>query len=251
MYRELRQLADRVYIYPRDETPDVIQPNVGVIRLHEQTILIDAGNSPRHARRIMSAMNAINFAPVDTIIYTHHHWDHCFGASAWNATMMIGHQRTAAYLKEHRSRAWHRQALREAIQRNPKLEISYNALSDAIPDWREFRIVLPTITFSDHLSLYYDGLTLDLLYVGGRHADDSIVVRVREAGILFLGDCYYPLPYHLRPDGDEDLDIAMLEMLLGQDANLYVDGHGNPYTHDEFAQMIAMEQRRQQSLRAE
>lgn len=245
MLRDLVQIAPSVYVFPHDETPDTIQPNVGVIRLKRQTILIDSGNSPRHARQILAAVNGNLLPPVRTIIMTHHHWDHSFGAASFNVEQIIAHEKCKDYLKDYAERDWNPIILREEIAENPKREIGNNAMIDAISDWRDFRIVIPTVTFSSTMSLYMDDLQIDLEHVGGRHADDSIVIRLPEQRVMFIGDSYYPEPYHIRAEGDEDLDLPMLNKLLGDDYDIYVDGHGTPRTQAEFRKMIAWEKGRQ------
>ncbi len=245
MFRDLQALTDRVYLYPHDTTPNVIQPTIGVVKLARQTLLVDAGNSPRHVDRMRTAMAGMGFAPVETIIYTHYHWDHTFGAATWHAHTIIAHQRAVDHLQAYQKQTWSASALKEAIRKNPRLELGYNALIDAFTDWHDFRIIMPTLTFSQRLTWHADGITLDLWHVGGRHSADSLVVHVREANIVFLGDCYYPLPYSQRETDDLDLDLTMLDTLLDLDAELYIDGHGDPRTHAQFASMIAQERQRQ------
>lgn len=246
MFRELEQLAPRVYLFPRDETPNAIQPNIGFIELDKQTILVDGGNSSRHARKIKTALDIAGLPPIKTVILTHHHWDHSFGLSSLNPPQIIAHSLCAKYLREYSLREWNPMILREEIVLNPKREISNNAMIDAISDWHSFRIELPTMSFNNNLSLYFDELRIELTHVGGRHADDSIIVRLPEQKVMFLGDCYYPPPYHLREEDDEDLDIPMLESFLAQDYDIYVDGHGPARRHDAFAKMIAWEKARQE-----
>ena len=116
---------------------------------------------------------------------------------------------------------------------------------DAISDWRDFNIQKPSVTFSKTLSLYLENIVIELEYVGGRHADDSIVVKLPEQGVIFLGDSYYPEPYYMRDEGDEDLSLSLLDRFLEDDYNIYVDGHGAPRTNGEFRKMIAWEKGRQ------
>lgn len=245
IFRELEPLADRIFLFPRDTTPDVIQPNIGVIRLRGQTLLIDAGNSLRHARQIRSAMAGGNFQPIDTIIYTHHHWDHTFAGASYNARLVVGHERCTEHLRDYARRTWNKATLREAIAINPRLEVSNNAMMDAITDWGGFRIKVPTLHFSRTLTLYIEDLALELTHVGGRHADDSIVVKLPQYKIMFLGDAYYPPPMSERAAGDEDLDLEMLNGWLDERYDLYIDGHGAPRSYDDFADMIEKETLRQ------
>src|SRR5690606_25812705 len=122
MFRNLEQLTEHVYIFPRDESPNAIQPNIGLIQLEDETILIDAGNSPRHARQIMAAMMNKTMPPVQTVILSHHHWDHSFGTATFNRKQVIAHQETAKILGEYARRDWSVNALREEIINNPKRE---------------------------------------------------------------------------------------------------------------------------------
>ena len=85
MTDEFQQIAERVWIFPRDPDNNKIQPNVGMICTPTQTILVDGGNSPRHARRIQTALAQLSAPPISYVIYTHHHWDHVFGASVFGA----------------------------------------------------------------------------------------------------------------------------------------------------------------------
>jgi glyoxylase-like metal-dependent hydrolase (beta-lactamase superfamily II) len=241
MFRNLEQLTSRIFVFPHD----TIQPNIGLIKLPKQTILIDAGNSPRHARQITGAMAGMGFAPIQTIILTHHHWDHSFAAASFNVPIIVGHHECAKALVDYAKREWSAAALREEIVNNPKIEVSNNAKIDAIGDWRDFHLPEISLSFSQSLNLYYDDLSIELEFIGGRHSHDSIIIRIPEEEVIFVGDCYYPPPMYLRETGDEDLDLTMLQSFYEQDYRFYVDGHGNPYSRDSLAKMIAWEKGRQ------
>jgi glyoxylase-like metal-dependent hydrolase (beta-lactamase superfamily II) len=138
--------------------------------------------------------------------------------------------------------------VRDRMHQNPRRKISMQALLHAVKDWDFFRICTPDITFSSQLDLDLGNLTLQLHHMPeSRHADDSVVAKVPEAGVMFLGDCYYPPPFHLREDGDEDLHLPMLEQLAADHCELYIDGHGAPRTLFEFQRMIDTERQRQQT----
>lgn len=236
---KLRQLNDHTWIFPHDPDLSRVQPTIGAITTPTQTVLIDAGNSPRHARHILAALREIGAPPVSHVIYTHYHWDHTFGGQVWGG-LVVGHEQTRDLLRsQYVSKPWSSVYIQEEITTNPLRKTTMRALDRAVDDWRAFRIVLPMVTFSTALELYLDGLTLDLRHVGGRHAADSITVRVRESQVLFLGDCYYPPPNYLRKP-DDTIDRQMIEALLAENALLYVEGHNEPATHDEFAARFQM-----------
>lgn len=234
---ELAQLAQHIWLYPRDEDPNKVQPNVGVIITEQHTVLVDAGNSPRVARRVLLALDERRAPPVSYVIYTHSHWDHVFGAMALGATA-IAHETCRKHLVELAGKPWSQAYLQEELQRTPAREVGLRAMGRAIEEWRGFRIVVPEITLSKLLRLHLDGLTVEIEHVGGQHAPDSVIVRLPEDRVMFVSDCYYPPPPHQRKPSDT-LDWDMIERLAGEDVNLYVDGHGDPRSQEEFRRLAA------------
>lgn len=228
----LTRLANGVWLYPRDEDPNRVQPNVGIIIGANHTVLVDAGNSPRVARRILLELDELHAPPVSYVIYTHSHWDHVFGAMALGATA-IGHELCRKYLVEQAGKPWSQTYIQEEIQRTPGREAGLRAMSRAIEEWRNFRIIVPEITLSKVLRLHLDGVSAEIEHVGGQHAPESVIVRVKEAGVMFVSDCYYPPPLHQRKPSDT-LDWDMVERLADENMAIYVDGHGPPRTAEEF-----------------
>lgn len=232
MYETLRQVASNVWIFPRDEDPNRTQPNVGIIVAGKHTILVDGGNSPRHARRIMIALDDIQAPAVSYVIYTHSHWDHVFGAMVFGAPA-IGHELCRKQLMETATKPWSHAYIQEEIIRTPNRESQFRAINRAVEDWRNFRIVLPEIVLAKTLRLYLEGTTIEVEHVGGQHAPDSVIVRLPESRTLFLGDCFYPPPMHLR-ELEDKLDFPMMRSLVDAGIDTYIDGHGDPVDRAGF-----------------
>ncbi|NWG17459.1 MAG: MBL fold metallo-hydrolase [Chloroflexi bacterium] len=231
----LVRLTDQVWLYPRDPNPERMQPNVGVIVTGQETILVDAGNSPRVARRLLLALDEIHAPPVRAVIYTHHHWDHVFGGLVYDAPI-IAHEICRKNLVELAAKPWGQSYIQEEITRAPAREVGLRAMARAVEDWRSFSIALPEITLSKTLRLYSGGLTIEIEHVGGQHAADSLVVRVPEARLMFVADaCYPPPPHQRRPD--DTLDRQMIERLADEGLDIYVDGHGDPRALAEFRRL--------------
>lgn len=230
----LTSLAPQVWFYSAHPDPSMVQPTVGVIRTSQQTILVDAGNSPRYARRVLADLYAQDFPPVRTLIYTHHHWDHVLGSATYHPTRVIAHELCAAHLKSWTQRHWATSALKEEMQRLPQWTARNQAMIDVLDDWRELRVAIPNITFTHDLTLHEDDLTITLHHVGGQHADDSILVHV-STGVLFVGDSYYP--------GKEDptVNFGLLKSFLDYDS-IVVDGHSPPSSPDEIRAYLSAQQ---------
>lgn len=225
----LRHLAGRVWWYPHDEDEQNVQGGVAVVADNTGSVLVDAGNSPSTALRIRAAIEAAGLPAVRQLVYTHHHWDHVWGACAWPGVEIIGHRAGARILAGEARRPWSHRYLRDEVAANPRLAPSFQARARAMPDWTGFVVLPPHTEFDDTMTLA-SGVRLQ--HVGGRHAEDSTVVAVPDSGVLLLGDCYYPPPYHLREPGDGP-DLVLVRRLLDDhghgDYDWFVDSHDHPH----------------------
>ncbi|WP_197682369.1 MBL fold metallo-hydrolase [Jiangella sp. DSM 45060] len=165
------------------------------------------------------------------MVLTHHHWDHTWGLAAWDAPA-TAHRRCAEAMAAEATLPWSHEELRRRIAAQPLLGPSYRARARAVDDFGELRLVAPDTVFDDRLTVTAGGATVELAHVGGGHAHGSSVVRVPAAGVLFLGDAYYPPPHHLRRPGDGP-DLELAASLLGPDVEWWVEGHDVPRTRAE------------------
>jgi hypothetical protein len=54
---------------------------------------------------------------------------------------------------------------------------------------------------------------------------------------MFLGDCYYPPPLHLRTP-ESKASMTMLAALESKEYTLYVEGHDKPVTRAKLLKMV-------------
>jgi glyoxylase-like metal-dependent hydrolase (beta-lactamase superfamily II) len=193
------------------------------------SVIVDAGHSPAHAREIQAAMRAAGLPEARWLIYTHHHWDHVWGACAWPGVEIVGHVAGERLLRAEAARPWSHRYLREQVRANPRLGPSFRARALAVDSWDGFAVLPPTRTFADELTL---PTGVVVRHVGGRHAADSTVVLVPDSGVALLGDCFYPPPAHLREPGD-GLDLDLVRGLLDDDYHWYAASHTEPVTLEQ------------------
>ena len=237
MLHKLIQLAENVWLWPHNPDYDAVQSSIGVIVGENGTVLIDAGNSPYLIRQVRDELKERDLPAVGRIIYTHHHWDHISGACELQVPV-TAHTKCRDILEEEAKKPWSSRYLRREVERNPKLKVSYRARERAIRNWKTFRIIIPDTVFDTSTVIDLGQVTIVLEYVGGQHAEDSIVVKVPEARIMFLGDCYYPPPLHLRTP-ESTLSFSMLASLLeNKDYALYVEGHNKPLTRAQLLRFL-------------
>lgn len=236
MELKLIQLTEHTWLFHHHPDPATVQSAVGVIATRNESLLVDAGNSPRLARHIKAELARWNLPPVSRILYTHHHWDHIYGACEFKVPV-TAHVMCRVILEKEAKKPWGIEYLNEEIKRNPKLTASHTARAKAADDWGTFRIVVPEDVFEKEKLIDLDGFPIELEHVGGEHAEDSIVVKVAQDEVMFIGDCYYPPPLHLRKP-DSVPSLGMLRRLETNAYNLDVEGHEKPFTRAELLKVL-------------
>jgi glyoxylase-like metal-dependent hydrolase (beta-lactamase superfamily II) len=233
---KLTQLSKHTWLFPHNPNPTAVQSSVGVIASQKGSLLVDAGNSPHLARKIKFELVRCNLPPVTHIIYTHHHWDHVYGACTFDAEV-TAHAICKEMLDAESKKPWSNEYLNMEIKNNPKLSVSYRARKKCINDWATFRIVIPEEVFENEKVIDFDGITIELEHVGGDHSADSIIVKVPQDEVMFIGDCYYPPPLHLRkPYSKPSVDV--LRRLHNYAYNQYVEGHAKPFTQTKLRKLL-------------
>lgn len=229
----LEQIGKRIWHLPPHPDPEQVQPRVDVVIGNKETVLIDAGNTPRIAKTVSSELERIGAPPVGKVIYTHHHWDHVFGCCVYGAEA-IAHTLCQTQLETEVLKPWSEAFMIEEVSRDPTLRGMADLLRQGVESWADFRIVVPDVTFEAGYEVQGDGYRLELRYIGGKHARDSVVIAVPDEKIMFLGDSFYPPPLHLGL-ADRSPDMEMLKSFLSEGCELYLDGHGAPFTKTELA----------------
>lgn len=137
---------------------------------------------------------------------------------------VVAHVSGVQVMEAEAARPWSHRYLRDQVAANNKLGPSFRARALAMPSFAGFRIVPARTTFADELTL---PTGVRLRQVGGKHAEDSVIVVDPESDVAFPGDCFYPPPFHLRSEANTT-DLRMFRRLLAERHGWYVDAHSAP-----------------------
>jgi glyoxylase-like metal-dependent hydrolase (beta-lactamase superfamily II) len=232
----LTQFSSGVWLFPAHPDGDKVQPAVGVVIGDSETVLIDAGNTPKIAREILAELERIKAPPVKHLIYTHYHWDHSFGACVFDAPV-TAHFLCKQKLLEFAKLLWNEKGLQECVERDMIREESAKMIREGVEDWTTFRIVLPTKTFEDEERLIGAGYRLELTHVDSKHSHDSILVEVVGESVMFVADAFYPAPLRMNPT-DRTLDKHVLKTMLASTCEMFVHGHGEPLKRAQVQELL-------------
>ncbi|MFF9621180.1 MBL fold metallo-hydrolase [Streptomyces griseosporeus] len=170
----VEEVADRVFAHIQPDGGWCLS-NSGILAGRRGTALVDSAATEARARALRAAALAHGPGEPRTVLTTHHHGDHTFGnaVAAPHATV-IGHEL----------------ARTEMAERGEALKLVWPDT-----DWGDLGGIersLPTVTFTDRLTVYVDDLAVELIHVGPAHTSNDVVVWLPEQRVLFAGDVLMP-----------------------------------------------------------
>ncbi len=167
----LNILADGVYALTAEG-----DPNIGAIEGEDFIVAIEARATPKAASDWLEKLREHTDKPVRYLVLTHYHAVRVLGASAFEASEIIAHEKTAFLLNERGQEDWDSE-----FGRMPRLFRE----PDGIPG-----LTHPTLTFKDEMTIDLGGDRghLELKFCGRGHTAGDIAVWYPKHKILFAGD---------------------------------------------------------------
>lgn len=193
--------------------------NAGVITGPGGALVIDTLATESRAKRLTAAVDALRPGPARTLVNTHHHGDHNFGNHVFGpSALVIGHE----------------------LARTEMAETGL-ALTTLWPglEWGAVRVTLPSVTFTDRLTVHIGQRRAELIHVGPAHTTNDVVVWLPDDEVLFTGDVVLSgaTPFTLM--GSVRGSLAAVEALSQLGARTVVCGHGPVTGPEVFEQTIA------------
>jgi glyoxylase-like metal-dependent hydrolase (beta-lactamase superfamily II) len=185
---ETIEVADNVYIFRYGGSQSMF------LVTPEGVIATDPINA-QASRVYMEEIRKLTSEPVRYVVYSHHHLDHVSGGAVFKeagATFVAQRQAKAALL------------------------------SLDSPN-----VVIPDLLVDDQSVLTLGGMELELNFVGRNHSDNSLVMRVPDAGVIFAVD-FLPvreLPFRNFPDSYLLEYFESIDRVLAMDWDRMIAGH--------------------------
>lgn len=185
---------------------------IGLVLGDGAALVIDTRTTPSHARELQADIRAVTSAPVEVVVNTHAHSDHCFGNSLFDPVTIWGQRGAVRWLE----RTGERQRA---------------GLAGQIPDLAEdlagvvFRP--PDRLVDERATLEIGGRRVELSFHGPAHTDHDLVVAVPDAGVVFAGDIVEEGNAPWFGDGDpEAWPVTLGAFLAARPEAIVVPGHG-------------------------
>jgi cyclase len=263
---ELQKLADGVYAALRKSPPLMsFDPNNVFIINEEDVVVVDANASLAGTRALLAALRKLTNKPVKYVINTHWHDDHIIGnqvyREAFPSVEFIAHastltdrptvgegnrQQMLAGGKGYAERLRQLVAQNKSLAGTPLTEeerVNYQSdiawLERALAEAAHVKIILPTLTIEDKLTLQRGARTIEIRHLGRGHTGADLIVHLPKEGILITGDLVvWPVPL-IGSTSFPAQYSATMEKLLALPTNIIVPGHGPVMRDHEYLKSVA------------
>jgi glyoxylase-like metal-dependent hydrolase (beta-lactamase superfamily II) len=233
----LNELAPNVFWMTPDHRTD--RPLMAAIAGEQATLMVEPGNSVKHARQFLDALATKSVPPVRYVVMPHWHWDHVFGAPEIDA-IAIATQETQLQVATMATYAWSDAALDERVDAGFEIPFCRDMIKAELSPAERAQLTqrVPELAFRTELDIDLGNRPVHLIQVGGDHASDSCIV-VAPGVAAFLSDCVYQ-NLHTEPHYLTRRRLfPLLDRLLALDVDYYVLGHDDaPLPRAAFESLV-------------
>ena len=222
----LTKIADNVYSYvgQKDASPThSFAANAGIVIGRDGILVVDTLISAKEANRFLADIRKVSDKPIKYVVNTHTHLDHAFGnvVFARQGAVIISHDAD-------------RRLLEKVGETTLKSVGNFGLKPD---DMAGTEIVIPSLTFSDRLTIDLGGEVVELIRIAPSHTEGSVIVNLPARKVLFTGDVLFTDFHPFMADGDIPGWTRTLDTLMSMDVEHVVPGHGPLSTKKDLREM--------------
>ncbi len=191
--------------------------NIGVSAGEDGILMIDT-QFAELIEKIKSAIAEISRGQIRYVLNTNWHYDHAYGNEPLgkSGALIIAHENTRMRMTSE--------------QNYPDFDMKMPALPEA---------ALPVLTFTDSLTLHFNGEEIQVIHIEKAHSDADILIYFKKANVIHTGDLYFTVLYpfiDVSHGGSIDGMIAAAERIISMsDGNTkIIPGHGPLSNREEL-----------------
>jgi len=201
---KLERLTDHVYLFDQ-QTPGM-RVRGAVVLGTDKAVVFDTLVLAEE----LSEVRELCVGKEIIVVYSHADWDHVWGTPAFDFAEVIGHKRCLERFEDPNDVI---KSLKEHQKQKPEL-------------YKNVKLIAPTKTFNDRLSLELGGVNVELSHLPG-HSLDGIMAFVPEDGVLLAGDAVETALPVINEDSPLSAWISLLKnWSTNQKVKTVVPSHG-------------------------
>src|SRR5699024_114633 len=190
-------------------------PNIGAIEGEDFLVAFEALATPVAAREWLTELRKHTDKPIRYLVLSHYHAVRVLGASAFDADIVLAHEKTHDLIRERGKEDWESE-----FGRMPRLAKD----ADSVPG-----LTWPTQTFTERTTIDLGGERGELVlqYLGRGHTEGDTVAWLPQQKILFAGDLVEPQAALYAGDAfHHDWAGHTLDRIKALGAHMLVGGRG-------------------------
>lgn len=188
--------------------------NAGFVVTNDGVVVFDALGTPALGRAMLAAIRKVTDQRVQRVIISHYHADHFYGLQEFKAigAQIYAHRNAQQYLAS-------AQAGERLAQRRTDLFPWVN---------EETRIVAADVWLDGDTSFRMGGMTFDIIYSGGAHSPEDLMLYVHDDRLLFAGDLIFSGRIPFVGNADSAGWLRAMDKMIALQPAVVVPGHGPP-----------------------
>ena len=255
-YQTVRVADGIVAFIASESNTGIVSGNCIAVIGDDGVLVVDSTSFPSHARQIISEIQQMTNQPVRFLVHTHWHFDHIMGDGEFrsafpgivfastNFTRKTIAELAPKYIQASAEKGpAYAASLRKQIQDGKSddgkllTDADKKYLTDfarsidfAVPEYKQYKTILPDAGFENALTLYVGKREVQLLFLGRGNTGGDAVIFVPDAKVVMTGDLLVaPIPYSYGSYLSEW--IRTLDKVKALGATTVIPGHG-PVEHD-------------------
>ena len=187
--------------------------NAGFVITSDAVVAFDALGTPPLGRAMIAAIRKITPLPIRRVIVSHYHADHVYGLQE---------------LKREGAEIWAYRKGEVYFNSGQAAERLAQRRTDLFP-WVDetTRVIPPDVWLDGDADFRQGGLTFRLIWSGGAHSPEDLMMYVVEDRLLFCGDLVFAGRLPFVGNADSKGWLLALEKMLALDPAVVVPGHGS------------------------
>lgn len=247
------QASPHVVVFQAAEgTTGVVNGNIVAVIGREAILVVDTGQFPSIARRVIAELASISEAPVRHVVNTHWHGDHLLANGAFKAAFpgvrFIAHSHTISEAKKYydgyaAKMSKHLPIVVEEMRKQREdskdeeqrlwLAKTMECVELAVPEAAATDYVAPDQVVDTEIRLDLGGVHAHVRHLGAGNTPGDLVVWVEEDRVAAVGDVLvYPAPYAI--GSTLGPWIPTLERVRALKPAVIVPGHGPVMRDDAY-----------------
>jgi len=191
--------------------------NAGFVVTREGVVVYDALGTPPLGEAMLTAIRKVTALPIRRVIVSHYHADHVYGLPA---------------LKDAGAEIWaHR--LGEAYFTSGIADDRLAQRRRDLAPWvdERTRVLRPDVWLEGDTDFRLGGLTFRVIFAGGAHTPEDVMLYVPEDRLLFAGDLIFAGRVPFVGNADSRGWLAAMDRMIALKPRVVVPGHG-PVSRD-------------------